>query len=470
MRDLRASAPTGFRAFGVLWVGQLASLTGSGLTGFALGVHAYRLTGSVTTLSLVYALAFVPFVLAAPFAGAVIDRWGPRRAMTVGTGGAAVVMLLFAVVLTTGAFALWQVYVLVSCLALAQSLETPALETAVPALVPKRQIGRANGLLMLAVAASRLLAPVVAGLLLVAIELPGIVLVDCASYVLALLGLAVVRIPRPAGPPGAERPRGPAGLARNLRTAWRFVAGRHGLVVLLAFSAVVNFCGGVVQLMITPLVLAFGSAVTLGTVLSSAGIGMVAAGLGMSAWGGPRRRVAAVLGFAVLMGAAMVAGSLRPDPVLIGAAAFVVLGSSAVVMACNQAIWQVKVAPELRGRVIALLTMTFSAPPLVAYAVAGPAADHVFVPLVGRNDVTNPVLRVLVGTGPGRGYALVVMVMGAAIVLCVLAAALSPRLRHLDTEMPDMITDPGADDGVDDEPEVHAWRVPATAPAERVPS
>jgi MFS family permease len=203
---------------------------------------------------------------------------------------------------------------------------------------------------------------------------------------------------------------------------------------------------------------------------------MVIAGVAMSVWGGPRRRVSGILGFAFLMGVAMVVGSLRPNPVLIAGGAFVVLASSAIVMACNQAVWQTKVDPQLRGRVLALLTMAFSAPPLLAYALAGFTADRVFVPLVGRSEVHSPVVRMLVGTGAGRGFALLIMVMGALIMVSALGAALYPRLRHLDAELPDMIVD--QDHSADapyttdttDEPEVIAAPEPAAAgvPVERV--
>ncbi len=471
-----AAAPLGLRAFAVLWVGQFASLTGSGLSSFALGVYAYQRTGSVTTLSLVYALAYLPFVVAAPFAGALIDRWGARRSLALSNAAAATIMLLFAIVLATDTFALWQVYVVVTCLSMTEALETPALETAVPALVPKRQLGRANGMLMLAIASSRLLAPVIAGFLLLTIHLSGIVLMDCLSYALALLSIAVVRLPPHAGTEESPRPTSPAALLNDCHQAWRYITARRGLVGLLVFSAMVNFCGGVVQLMITPLVLAFASSATLGTIMSCAGVGMLAASVAMTVWGGPRRRVRGILGYAVLMGLAMVAGSLRPNPVLIAAGAFVVLGSSAIVMACNQSVWQAKVDPQLRGRVLGLLTMAFSAPPLLAFALAGFTADRVFVPLVGRSEVHSSALQLLVGTGAGRGFALLIMVMGGLIMLSALGAAASPRLWHLDAELPDVIVDQDhAADTIDttdstDEPGPIAASEPAAAanPAGRV--
>jgi MFS transporter, DHA3 family, macrolide efflux protein len=463
------SAPrSGFRAFVILWSGQFVSLAGSGLSSFALGVYAYLHTGSVTTLGLVYALAYLPFVLASPFTGPLIDRWGPRRALVVSNAGAGIVMLALAASLAAGGFAVWHFYLVVSCISALGALETPAFESAVPALVGKRQLGRANGMRMLAEGAGRLVAPVAAGFLLLAIHVSGVILMDCLSYGVALLTLAAVRIPRYRESADAPAPRAatPAALLHDFGQAWRYIAARPGLVGLLVFTALVNFCGGFVQLLITPLVLALGSPAALGTVLSFAGIGMVVASVAMSAWGGPRRRIDGILGFSLLMGAAMIVGALRPDTVLIAAAGFVVLGSSAIVMACNQVVWQTKIEPRLLGRSMALLGMAFSAPQLLAFALAGLTADRVFVPLVGRHQVRSPVLQLLVGHGPGRGFALLIMLMGGLIMACVLGAALYPRLRHLDGELPDMTEDtddPGSAGGTAGRPAPAEPRPPSPA-------
>src|SRR5438105_4480123 len=129
--------PSGFRAFVVLWCGQFASLAGSALSSFTLGVYAYLHTGSVTTLGLVYALAYLPFILASPFTGPLVDRWGPRRSLVVSNVAAGIVMLALATSLAVGSFAVWHLYLVVSCISAIGALEMPAFETAVPALVSK---------------------------------------------------------------------------------------------------------------------------------------------------------------------------------------------------------------------------------------------------------------------------------------------------------------------------------------------
>ncbi|MFC6086788.1 MFS transporter [Sphaerisporangium aureirubrum] len=427
---------SGFRAFTVLWCGQFVSLTGSALSGFALGVYVYQVTGSATALGLVYALSALPFVLASPFTGSLVDRIGARRAMLAANAGSLIAMLVLAAALFADASAVWPVCLVVACLSVLAALQMPAFEASVPLLVPKQQLGRANGMRLIAVASSQVLAPVAAGFLLIAIGIDGIILMDCVSFGAAILALLWVRIPlaRRSG----EAAAGAAALLKDFWVAWRYVAARRGLLGLLAFVAALEFCAGVVDVSITPLVLAFASSGALGTILTVGGIGMVAGSLAMTAWGGPRRRVRAILGCSLVLAAAIVAGSTRPDVVLVAIAAFVFFAVLAVVIGSNQSLWQSKVEPHLLGRVIALRNMIASVPRLLAFGLAGLAADTVFLPLAGRDRVRSPFLAGLIGDGPGRGVALLMMVMGLLLALCAVVAYLSPRLRHLEDELPDV--------------------------------
>lgn len=442
------AAAAGFRPFLVVWVGQSVSLVGSTLSGFALGIYVYRMTASATTLGLVFALALLPSILASPIAGSLVDRWGSRRALLVSNLGAMLVTTVLAGLLLTDTFAVWHVYLVVAAMSVLSALEVPAFAALVPRLVPGRHLGRANGMRMFAVAASEVLAPVAGGFLLLAIGIYGIVLLDLLSFGLALLTLLAARLP--GTPPDAAAP--PARvrvLLAEFRVGLSYITARRGLLALLLFFCAVNFSAGFIDLLISPLVLSFGSPGTLGTVLSIGGIGMIVASVALSAWGGPRRRVRGILGCSLLLAVATVAGAARPDAVLVAVAAFAFMGALGVIMTTSQTIWQTKVEQPLLGRVAAALNMVSAIPQVIAYAVAGLAVDQVMEPLVGRDEVRSPALARLIGDGPGRGIALLMMVMGVLIALTVAVAALDPRLRRLEDELPDVAPADAATPGED---------------------
>ncbi len=73
--------PAGMRAFTIVWIGQVISLLGTGMTSFALIVWAWQKTGSATALALMTFFYFGPPVLLSPIAGALVDRWNRKLVM-----------------------------------------------------------------------------------------------------------------------------------------------------------------------------------------------------------------------------------------------------------------------------------------------------------------------------------------------------------------------------------------------------
>lgn len=434
------TAPSsGFRTFVILWSGQFVSSIGTFLADFALGIYVYRLTGSATALGLVYALPILPLILFSPVAGTLVDRWGNRVALLVSNVGSMVLASVLGVLLLTGSFQVWHVYVIVAASSVLLALQLPAFESSVPQLAPKRHMARANGMRLFATAASQLLAPVLGGVLLITIGIRGIVLINCLTYGVALLTLLMIRIPRAPGAPESTV-QGAATVAHGIREAWRYLVARPGLLALMFFLGLISTFIGFVEVLISPLVLAFASPGELGAVLSIGGAGMIVGSVVMSVRS-PRRRIRSVLGCSLLLGATIVLGSLRPSVPLMAAAAFVLLGCSAFIVGGSQNIWQIKVEQRLMGRVMALKNTIVFGLQFVGFVLAGPIADGIFQPLVGRDQVRSPALAALVGEGPGRGFALLLMVVGGLIGVLVLVSYAYPRLRHVEDELPDAVSD-----------------------------
>ena len=121
---------TSMQTFFVVWAGQLVSLVGTNLTGFALAVFVYLETGSATQLSLVLLAAQVPQLLITPVAGALVDRWDRRWAMLLSDGGAGVATLAIAALLFTDRLEIWHLYPLLGMASLFQAFQWPAYTAA----------------------------------------------------------------------------------------------------------------------------------------------------------------------------------------------------------------------------------------------------------------------------------------------------------------------------------------------------
>ena len=442
--------PQGFSAFVTVWFGQVVSAVGSGLSGFALGVWAFQTSGgSVTRFALITFFITLPGIVLSPIAGALVDRWDRRWAMIVSDTGAGLCTLAFALLLWVDRLEIWHIYVLGAVSAALTSLQWPAFSAATTLLVPKRHLGRASGMVQSGMALAQILAPAAAGALVATIGPAKVLLIDFATFLVALLTLLVVRFPRARATPEGSAQKG--SLLREAWWGWQFIQERRGLLGILLLFASTNICMAMLQVLITPMVLGFTTAEVLGVVLSVAGAGMLVGSILMSVWGGPQRKVYGLYIPLAVQGLILLLGGLRPSAVLIGSAAFVFLFVSPIILASSQAIWQVKVPPDLQGRVFSVRRMIAMSTLPLASLLAGPLADRVFEPMMAPGGILAGSVGRVLGVGEGRGIGLLFMVLGVLVLLTVAVAWRSPRLRNVETELPDM---------VDDEP------APAAAPAE----
>jgi len=413
-------------------LGQVVSLVGSGLTGFALGVWVFEQTGSAAQFALIGLSAVLPRVALSPLAGAIVDRWDRRRVMIASDAGAGLSTLVVVLLLWANQLEIWHIYALTFVNAAFGAVQWPAFAATTTLLVSKKNLGRANGMAQFGQAAAEILAPALAGVLMGVIRLEGVILIDVATFIFAVITLLLVRFPTPVAP--TESAPQKTSLWNDLTFGWRYISARPGLKGLLLFFAVVNFLWGMVGALITPMILGWTSSDELGLIIAIAGAGMFAGSLLMSVWGGPRRRINGVLSFELLSGVCFMLMGLRPSFWPVAAGAFGAHVTIAVVFGSNQAIWQSKVAPEVQGRVFAAQQMVARAAAPLAYLLAGPLADRVFNPLLAVQGPLAGGLGQILGTGPGRGIGLIFLLMGAAKIAITLIGRSSHQIRTVEDE------------------------------------
>ncbi len=426
-----------FRDFMVIWLGQVVSMFGSGLTGFALGVWVYERTGSITEFTLIAVFGSVPGLLVSPFAGVLIDRWDRRKVLILSDIGAALGTVALVVLLITGRLEIWHIYLIVAFGAACMSVQVPAFMASITMLMPRQHFGRAAGLMQFGDSLARILTPMIAGLLIAAIQLQGVIAVDLVTFALAVLSLLLVRIPAP--PPSAAGRAAQGSILKQAAYGWSYIVRHPGLVGLLTFFALVNLLLGFVIVLVTPLVLSFTSAAELGVVLSAGAFGGLLGGLTMGAWGGPKQRIHGILGFSPFLGLGLLIMGLSPSVPLIAAGLFLFHFVVPIVNGSNQAIWQSKVEPDVQGRVFAMrrLLTQFTTP--ISFLLAGPLADFVFEPMLAPGGALSGSVGRWIGVGTGRGVGLLFIIMGGTLLISAASGYVFPRLRLLEKEIPDAV-------------------------------
>ncbi|CAN5537691.1 MFS transporter [soil metagenome] len=424
--------------FTIIWAGQLVSLLGSRMTRFALMIWAYEQAGSATTLALIGFFAWVPYIVLSPVAGVWVDRLDRRWVLILSDVGSGVLTLLVIGLFQTGSLAIWHIYLLEAASSLFDAFQGPAYMAATSTLLPKASYGRANGMRSLAQDGTMILAPIIAGALLPLIGIGGIMLIDVATFLVAVFTLGVIHLP--IAPGNSETINNPA-FGEELRFGFRYIFTRKGLLGLMVLFMGIEFFATLTYFSVMPaLILARtgGDERALGIVQATLGAAGVVGGLLMSIFGLPKRKIHAVCGLCAisfLCGDFLFAiGRTLPHWLIASAVAAVFIP---FISGANRTIWQTKVAPHFQGRVLAVSNMFTSAPKPFAYLLAGPIADRWLGPAMQPNGALAPSFGWLVGTGPGAGIGL--MFVGTAILgaLMSLSGYLFRAVRHVEDELPD---------------------------------
>ncbi|KAB8141156.1 MFS transporter [Chloroflexia bacterium SDU3-3] len=426
----------GMRAFMTIWLGELVSIIGSGLTGFALGVWVYQSTGSATLFALISLFTTLPGILVAPLAGALVDRWDRRMVMFVADTGAALCTLAIATLLWSSALEVWHIYIAMGIASLCGAFQQPAYKVAATLLVPRERFGQASGLMQIGNGAQYIISPVIAGLLVGVVGIKGVVLVDFATYFCAMFALLAVRIPRPAATEAGSAGRG--SIWGEIAQCWHYLRQRSGLLSVIAVLTFGNFMTAFISVLAAPLMLSFADTAVLGLTMSIAGTGMLIGSIVLGVTGGPKRLIRG-------MTAAMAAGSLgmvfmgvRQDAVLITAACFVFFFSMPFVQGCYDTIIRSKVEADLQGRMFAVSSGVIQFAAVAAYVLAGPLSEYVFQPMMAQGGSLAPSVGALIGAGPGRGIALLFIVFGVLALVVTGLGYANPHMRNVERELPDV--------------------------------
>ena len=178
--------PQNMRSFFTIWVGQLISILGSGLTSFALGVWIFQQTGKATPFAITVLFGSLPAVLLGPVAGSVADRFNRKKVMLLADTGNALITLAGYFLFLSGQLEIWNIYVIALVGSVFSAFQEPAFSASVVMIVPKKDLTRANGLSQMSGALGNLVPPLMAGLLFGIIGLEGIFLIDFITYFAAL--------------------------------------------------------------------------------------------------------------------------------------------------------------------------------------------------------------------------------------------------------------------------------------------
>jgi len=428
----------GMAGFTLVWAGQIVSVLASNMSNFALTIWAFEKTGSATVLGIISLSFILPFLLVSPFAGAMVDRYNRKLMMMVSDLGAVLATGGILVLNATGHLQIWQMCIASVFYGLSNSFQWPAYMAAISTMVPKKQYGRANGMMSLIDSGPSVFSPMLAGALLPVIGLTGILTIDVVTFFLAIGALLIVHVPQPEMT--EEGQAGKGNLWTEAIYGFKYIFARRSLLSLLLVILGLNLVGGFSQSLFAPMILlrTNNNSASLGAVQSAFAVGGVVGGLIVSAWGGFKKRLRGMLiGWSLYAFFGLILFGLGRSlyvwiPVAVLASITFPLTQSA-----SNAIWQSKVAPDIQGRV-------FSARRLIAWltdpimpVLSGLVADYVTEPAMKSQAGLGSLFGWMVGTTSGSGMSLQFVFSGLAYLLVAAMAWYLPAVRNVETLLPD---------------------------------
>jgi amino acid adenylation domain-containing protein len=422
--------------FALVTLGQLVSMVGTRALMFGLGVWVYLETGSATQFSVILVCGLLPALLVLPFAGAAADRWNRRSVMIAGDLVAVLGTGLCLVMFATGSLQVWHLYLATGLGSIAASFQQPAYLAAVAQLVPKQYLGRTNGVTQALVAMSQATGPLLGGALIVLVGLGGMLVTDLVTVFVSLLTLMVVRFP------DTLFRRREESIWQEIAGGVRYIARRRSFVAMIVYFLAFNLILGFAIALVPPMALSFASAGALSVASTLGAVGGIVGGVAMALWGGFARRATGMVGFTLLTGIGMIAVGARPSVPLLALGLAGIAASLALLNGHWQTMIQTKVGMELQGRILASNRMIANLTEPLGYFCAGILADAFFEPAMREGGSLNRTVGGMLGVGPGRGMALMIVILGTAQVLLAVVGLRWRTLHHMEDALPDAI--PGA--------------------------
>lgn len=219
------------RPFVWFFSSRAVNMAGGMMAPIALAFAVLAIDDSATALGVVLAARSIPLVIFLLLGGVIADRFPRAVVLQVSNVLSAASQGVAAAQVISGHVHLWQLIVLEAVNGTVSAASFPAMQGLVSQLVPRAQLKEANLLLSMSRSALAIAGPSVAAFLVVTVGPGWALAADAATWAMAALLMAPVRVPARADGEPTRR------VLAELREGWTFFRTTEWLwVVVLAFG------------------------------------------------------------------------------------------------------------------------------------------------------------------------------------------------------------------------------------------
>jgi MFS family permease len=345
------------RNFAIFWTGALVSNIGTWIQTVTVPYVLYKTTDSAAWVGLAGFCQFIPGVIMGPWSGAIADRFNRRRVLMTTQTALAFCALGLWLMWEAGVRSPGALVAVVFATGVIAALNIPTWQAFVTELVPKEDLLNAVTLNSAQFNAARAIGPALGGLVLATLGPSWAFLLNAISYIAVIFAVWLVRVPvRRAVRTGQH-------VLKDFFDACRYVRNHRGILICIALVFAVAFLANpMLQLAAVFTESVFGAgAAGLGLLTAAFGIGAVVATPFVTSFN-DRFGSARLVGVSITWLAASVIAFGLSTELWQGALAMFATGMAYLVMiATLNTTVQLSVDENVRGRVLAVYFMTFTA-------------------------------------------------------------------------------------------------------------
>ena len=416
-----------------LWLGELISNIGSGMTAFALSVYVYEKTGSVSYISLITLLSFMPSIILSPIGGLLADRYDRRLLMIIGDlfSGLGLVYILWNI--QAGENSIVPIFVGITFSSIFTSLLEPSYRATLTDILDEENYAKASGLIQAAGSAKYLISPVIAGMILSVADIRVILLLDILTFITTCLMIFLVRKSM-----NSETQNYKKDSFKELLEGLFIIKENRGVYSLVIIMFFVCFFMGFIQILIRPMILALSSVKTAGMMESLCAAGLLIGSLWIGI-AGIKKNYSKILAVACFFcGIFMSMTGVNKNLAIIGISTFLFFSTLPFMNSCADVLVRVSVPNELQGRVWGLISLITQMGTVAAYIISGIMADYVFEPMFNKNGILVENIGIIIGTGKGRGIGFMLILSGIGMLIMAIVIWKNGEIREVSEKCVDL--------------------------------
>ena len=365
------SKETNFKKFILLWIGDLISQIGAGLTSFGLSVYIFQQTKNAGDIALITLLGFLPGLFLTIPSGFLADKYDRRILMIIGDGCSGLGVLFILICILNNGANLTQICIGVFISSVFSSLLEPSYRATINDLLTEEDFSKANGLVSLAGSAKYLFSPLIASILLTISDIKLLLIIDISTFFLTTICILIVR----KNIQNKDKIKEIL-FINSIKTCFNFICNKKEILILTILSGFITLFMGTFQVLAVPIVLSITNSKVLGITETICASGMLVSGIILGTKG-IKKNFIKILSISLILSGIFILGfSIFTNIIIMCIFGFLFFATLPFANNCLDFLLRTNIPNEFQGRIWGLIGFISQIGYVISYSISGNLADY----------------------------------------------------------------------------------------------